>query len=334
MRGKRALRWWLVSAVLAAGLCTDGCAGFTPSADMDLYREMAQDKKEMARAEVLAPEDYTKSQTYYVRARRACGGEDRAECDKYAWLAKKHLARAMAQAQWLDPDISSPDTIPAAADVEELKDRRYALMERILILEQLRAEATTEEHRTVIDGVLARHRRGVARLDAAVQAKRVVARQEQLQQQQELRRQKQEAEARRERNKQALFDAAVGILGSRAVRMGYGGVVITIRNLFAPGMKTLDATRAARLKEVVPLARDYPGSRIFVEGHTDAAGSDLDNDLLSLARARAVKDYMVDSGIAEERITAIGHGETRPVASNATPQGRAINRRIAVVFQF
>ena len=65
-----------------------------------------------------------------------------------------------------------------------------------------------------------------------------------------------------------------------------------------------------------------------VQGHTDSTASAEHNQKLSEARAKAVRDYFIQQGIASERVRAKGYGETQPVASNDTPEGRAKNRRV------
>ncbi len=67
---------------------------------------------------------------------------------------------------------------------------------------------------------------------------------------------------------------------------------------------------------------------ITVEGHTDSIGSAESNQALSEARAQAAKDWFIASGIAPERVFAVGYGETRPIGDNETEEGRAMNRRI------
>jgi outer membrane protein OmpA-like peptidoglycan-associated protein len=67
---------------------------------------------------------------------------------------------------------------------------------------------------------------------------------------------------------------------------------------------------------------------IVAEGHTDSKGTDAYNQALSERRAKAVRDYLVHGGIAANRIEVQGFGESRPVASNATEDGRAQNRRV------
>ncbi|MBD3344356.1 MAG: OmpA family protein [Chitinivibrionales bacterium] len=75
----------------------------------------------------------------------------------------------------------------------------------------------------------------------------------------------------------------------------------------------------------------YPHIKIEIAGHTDSEGGDSYNMALSVDRAKAVRNYLVMRGIAEDRIIARGYGETKPVASNETAEGRAENRRVEVI---
>ncbi len=72
--------------------------------------------------------------------------------------------------------------------------------------------------------------------------------------------------------------------------------------------------------------------RLRVEGHTDAIGSDAYNQDLSERRARSVRDYLGGRGVDTSRVQAVGFGESQPIASNDTPEGRALNRRVEVRF--
>lgn len=74
----------------------------------------------------------------------------------------------------------------------------------------------------------------------------------------------------------------------------------------------------------------YPDTTIVVEGHTDSTGSDAYNMQLSDRRANSVKLLLVQRGVADYRITTIGYGESRPVATNNTPEGRQMNRRVEI----
>jgi outer membrane protein OmpA-like peptidoglycan-associated protein len=81
------------------------------------------------------------------------------------------------------------------------------------------------------------------------------------------------------------------------------------------------------LDQVVQVLNDYPKMRISVQGHTDAVGPEAGNMRLSQRRAEAVRAYLVEKGIAADRLEAIGYGPTKPIASNKTAKGRALNRR-------
>lgn len=83
------------------------------------------------------------------------------------------------------------------------------------------------------------------------------------------------------------------------------------------------------MAEVINACKPVVASRgIEVGGHTDDAGNDAYNQRLSEQRANAVKDYLTSKGIDGNAIKAVGYGESKPVASNATEAGRAQNRRI------
>ncbi|MCX8072241.1 MAG: OmpA family protein [Candidatus Binatia bacterium] len=82
------------------------------------------------------------------------------------------------------------------------------------------------------------------------------------------------------------------------------------------------------LDEAYGILRDEPEIRVRAEGHTDSVGSEDYNLRLSQRRAEAVRTYLIGKGIAPQRIEAVSFGESRPVASNDTPEGRAQNRRV------
>ena len=106
------------------------------------------------------------------------------------------------------------------------------------------------------------------------------------------------------------------------------GDTVTLRNIFFETAKaTLLETSLAELDRLAEALNRHPGLRLEVGGHTDAVGSDQDNQLLSERRAKAVYDYLIQRGVSADRLTYRGYGESRPVATNDTPEGRAQNRR-------
>ena len=83
------------------------------------------------------------------------------------------------------------------------------------------------------------------------------------------------------------------------------------------------------IKALADFMKQYPQTSTVVEGHTDSVGSDAYNQGLSERRASAVRDVLVNQyGVESGRVQAVGYGESRPVADNATAEGRAINRRV------
>lgn len=89
---------------------------------------------------------------------------------------------------------------------------------------------------------------------------------------------------------------------------------------------TPDSTQT--LKDLVEIANECPAFSIQIEGHTDAEGTNERNQKLSDRRAQAVADFLARNGVDAKRLTTVGYGATRPVAENATEEGRAKNRRI------
>ncbi len=91
--------------------------------------------------------------------------------------------------------------------------------------------------------------------------------------------------------------------------------------------------RPASRDNLTNLARsieDYEGTRVLVVGHTDSTGSDAYNQGLSERRAISAKTYLIEQGVAGDRIDAVGRGEAEPVASNESAEGRQQNRRVEV----
>ncbi|MCR8827340.1 OmpA family protein [Pseudosulfitobacter koreensis] len=97
---------------------------------------------------------------------------------------------------------------------------------------------------------------------------------------------------------------------------------------FKPASAQLDAASTPLLDAVAQIVTRCPDLTVQIAGHTDSYGSDAANQTLSERRARSVVDYLTARDIGPARLIAIGYGETRPVADNATEQGRRGNRRI------
>lgn len=109
---------------------------------------------------------------------------------------------------------------------------------------------------------------------------------------------------------------------------------ITLENIqFEFNSAQLTPNAETALSQVVQSLRSQPDSRVEVAGHTDSQGNDAYNLRLSKERAESVREYLVRGGIDSTRISARGYGETQPVASNGTDEGRAMNRRVEMRFE-
>ena len=110
------------------------------------------------------------------------------------------------------------------------------------------------------------------------------------------------------------------------------GLIVSMSDvLFDTGQSSLKPGAREKLAKVAGILIAYPGLDIEVGGYTDNVGSDETNQKLSENRAGAVRDYLVESGVATNSVTARGFGDTLPVASNNNSAGRQQNRRVELV---
>jgi OmpA-OmpF porin, OOP family len=109
------------------------------------------------------------------------------------------------------------------------------------------------------------------------------------------------------------------------------GKFITTGIKFDVAKATIKPESMGTINYVVKMMQDHPELKFSVEGHTDSDGADAANQSLSEARAKAVKETMIKAGISADRLTSKGHGETKPMAGNDTPEGKAQNRRVEFV---
>ncbi len=86
----------------------------------------------------------------------------------------------------------------------------------------------------------------------------------------------------------------------------------------------------SKLDNIAAILEKNPGMNIKLHGHCDNIGAAKYNMNLSVKRANAVKNYLIEKGILKDRLEAQGFGFTKPVASNNTEEGRALNRRIEI----
>jgi outer membrane protein OmpA-like peptidoglycan-associated protein len=106
------------------------------------------------------------------------------------------------------------------------------------------------------------------------------------------------------------------------------GQTVVLKNVFFDTDKfDLKDKSKIELNKLISFLSKNPNVKIELGGHTDNVGSAKSNQVLSNNRAKAVYDYLVANGVAKERLSTKGYGDTKPIASNDTEQGRAENRR-------
>lgn len=139
---------------------------------------------------------------------------------------------------------------------------------------------------------------------------------------------------RGERNRQANLKSVAALFGSDEATVLLEGddLIIRLYSLsFQVGSTEIQPKDFQLLTQLQSALRTFPGAPVQIGGHTDATGDDQSNQALSLKRAEAVRSYlMANMGGDEARLSAVGFGETVPLSSNETLEGRARNRRIDV----
>jgi outer membrane protein OmpA-like peptidoglycan-associated protein len=117
--------------------------------------------------------------------------------------------------------------------------------------------------------------------------------------------------------------------GAKVERVGEGiNVEFSEKILFGFNQATLNSSASTNLDKLSIILKEYPDTDIEIQGHTDSKGTDEYNMTLSEKRASSVASYLRGKGVSSSRIRTKGFGETAPVASNDTEDGRAQNRRV------
>lgn len=121
------------------------------------------------------------------------------------------------------------------------------------------------------------------------------------------------------------------IAGARVERVGEG-IRITFDSgiLFDVDKAELKPVSKENIAKLANVLKKYEDTNILIEGHTDATGSEEYNLELSRKRAQTVANYLSTLGISPTRFTIMGYGESQPLMTNDTPEGRAANRRVEI----
>lgn len=127
-------------------------------------------------------------------------------------------------------------------------------------------------------------------------------------------------------------ELAMEIPGARVERVGEG-IVVTFDSglLFAYDSDAIQGAARTNLSNLAESLRKYQDTDVLIVGHTDATGSDTYNQGLSERRANAAANFLASNGVTRARVRTAGRGESEPIESNESSDGRALNRRVEVV---
>jgi outer membrane protein OmpA-like peptidoglycan-associated protein len=149
-----------------------------------------------------------------------------------------------------------------------------------------------------------------------------------LEEQQERAEQQQERVEELEASEQALEQELADLEAEQTER----GLVMTLNEvLFDIDGTRLQPGAESTLQRIAQFLNEYPERNLLIEGHTDSTGAAAYNQQLSEQRAQAVRAALVERGIQSNRVQTRGLGESFPVASNESPTGRQLNRRVEIV---
>jgi len=250
-----------------------------------------------------------RDQTARLKAYHAWYQAELASTTTRAAKEQETIASLKLQIIQLETDTKLYQAETEAARQE--RARQIAEAAQALALAKAKSEAEAKDR--------ALREKAQAELRAAIES---VEKERALQQTQELERAKQELEGK-------LTDAMKEIA---QVKEEKRGLIISLSDiLFDSGKATLLQGTQRQLAQLGKILSGYSDRRIIVEGHTDNVGGNAFNLQLSEARAESVRNALIEQGVSPNLISAVGYGQSKPVASNDTRQGRAQNRRVEIV---
>ena len=222
------------------------------------------------------------------------------------------------------------------------RERQRAETEAKLTAERTRAEqeaaARTQAERDRVAAELEKMKADLeATRKAAEDAQKAAQEERQRLEEQRKAEEARQAELARAREAQEQAEAALKTTLAQLgqVREEARGLILTLPgNIYFDVNKTeVKPAMRDRLSQVARALATVPDRHVLVEGHTDSTGADDYNLQLSRLRAESVRSILIAGGVPPDRIESQGYGKTRPVASNATADGKAKNRRVEIVVQ-
>lgn len=296
-----------IVAAVAAALALSACASTQRPAALDqantIYNELVgRDASERAEAEM-------------IRAREAINDAELAVTRKQNQQYVEGLSHIALRSAQTAQAASQRALATAAAD-----SLRTARLNRLVTLSQAQRDSLARAQALTEAEVAALRERNLLITAVAV---------EERQRADSLR---MVAEQQAQQLNQALTQLRTLVVEITNLRQTARGLVISLSDvLFDVDKATIKPGAERSLERIAAVLEQYPDHDIAVEGHTDATGSDEYNQKLSEERAASVLRELVEGGIDSNRITSVGFGESKPVATNATAAGRQQNRRVEVV---
>jgi outer membrane protein OmpA-like peptidoglycan-associated protein len=296
---------------LATGLW--GCGASAPSNELITARETLAAARASEAAQY-KPDEVHRAARTLGRAEAIYREEAGTALERdYAYIADRQARLAMAEGRRA-----------ALAAREESAEQEYR--RRLETTTRARAEALGQTQESLEDTqqALAERQGQLAEQSETLQAR-----------EQELSAREQQLEQERLARAQAEQEAQQALEELADVRREQENLVITLNGsvLFEFGQTALLPSALRRLDAVAAVLRRHGDRRIVVEGHTDSVGSEAGNRALSQERAERVVEYMTRRGVPAENIRAVGRGESEPVATNRTQEGRTNNRRVEIIVE-
>lgn len=317
------------SILSAAAALLIGCGASVPTKELVDARAAYQEAARGKAAELVPDKLLSAKQALDKAESEHSSNAGSVQEKSYSYVAQRMAELAMAQ----------------AGSAQAQKDKVDAEKQYDLVQEQMRKQAQDEAAKTALALKENQDKLDKVRRDLENENNKVGEQAKKLAQQEadlaakkaelEQRQKDLEAEkAARAAAEKKLADAMKALEEIAKVREDARGLVITLAGavLFTSGKSTLLPTAKDNLARVATvLQQKGEDKKIVVEGHTDSVGSDDRNMKLSQDRAEAVREYLVLQGVRPDHITAVGKGETTPIADNKTPEGRANNRRVEII---
>ena len=285
----------LCASLIAAGLLA-ACASTAPSAALEQARSAVSAAAGDPIVNQYAPVELKEATEALARADREWADDhDETETNHLAYLARQRaeIATNAARSRQLDASIQQAGS---EADRIRLQARTLEADQARLRAQQAQQQAMTAEQRA-------------AQQQAAAAAA--------------------QAQANAAQDRVRALEAQLRDMEAQQTERG---LLVTLGDvLFAFNKAELSPQAGPRLDKLASFLKQFPDRKLLIEGYTDSVGGDSYNQNLSERRAQSVRDALVQRGVDSSRITAMGYGKAHPVADNASPEGRAMNRRVEIV---